>query len=118
MVYSLSDRVIFITIMTTSEKPVPVDPKAVGSVALGVAAGLVAADRMGRTSREVAAFALLSVGLVATVPFLTKYVKRQLNAPSHRFGAQKTLKGIRRSGVTDFSIEAEYNESQANPISA
>ena len=75
--------------MIASDKPVTIDPKAVGSIALGVAAGLVVADRMGRTSREVAALGLLSVGLVATVPFLTKYVKRQLNAPSHRFGSQK-----------------------------
>ena len=82
-----------------------VDSQALGSLALGVAAGLVVADRLRRPTREVASLALLGVGLVATVPFLTKYVSRQITAPPRRFGSRKTLAGIRHSGVSDFSEE-------------
>ncbi len=100
-----------------SEKPEnSVDPQTVGAVALGVAAGMVVADRLTRSTREVASVALLGVGLVATLPFLTDYVAKKLNAPTHRFGSKKTLDGIRRSGVTDFSLED--SDSQRQPVSA
>lgn len=85
--------------------PPSIDRQTIGSLALGVAAGLVVADRLGRTSRELASATLLTVGLVATIPFLAKYVNRQLNAPTHSYGSRRTLNSIRRAGVTDFTTE-------------
>ena len=91
--------------MSSLETQETVNVRVLGSLAVGVAAGMVVADRLGRPAREIASLTLLSVGLVATVPFLTKYVARQINAPTHRFGSRKTLQGIRHSGVSDFSME-------------
>ena len=91
--------------MSLQEQPETIDVRTLGSLAVGMAAGMVLADRISRPTREVAAFTLLGAGLVATVPFLTHYVARQINAPTHRFGSRKTLQGIRRSEVSDFSLE-------------
>ncbi len=93
--------------MSSLDKQESVDVRSLGSLAVGMAAGMVVADRLSRPAREIASLTLLSVGLVATVPFLTKYVTRQINAPTNRFGSQKTLQGIRRSGVSDFSMDSE-----------
>ena len=86
--------------------------RTLGSLAIGVAAGMVVADRVSRPAREVAAATLLGVGLVATVPFLTKYVTRQINAPTHRFGSRKTLQGIRHAGVPDYAMEEPSDASR------
>lgn len=95
--------------MTVTQRSTPksIDTQTMGSVALGVAAGLVMADRLNRTTRELASVTLLTVGLVATVPFLAKYLNRQINAPTHAFGSRRTLENIRRAGVTDFVSEEE-----------
>ncbi len=98
--------------MSSLEKQESIDVRTVGSLAVGVAAGMVVADRIGRPAREVAAITLLGVGLVATVPFLTKYVARQINAPTHRFGSRKTLQGIRQTGVTDFAMDEPIDSSR------
>ncbi len=103
--------------MSSLEKRETIDVRTLGSLAVGVAAGMVVADRISRPTREVAAVTLLSVGLVATVPFLTKYVTRQINAPTHRFGSKKTLQGIRHSGVSDFSME-DQSEGSRELVSA
>lgn len=92
--------------MSALDRQKSINSQALGSLAVGVAAGMVVADRIGRPAREIASLTLLSVGLVATVPFLKNYVSRQINAPTHRFGSRKTLSGIRQSGVSDFSVEA------------
>ena len=92
--------------MSTLDKPGNLNTQALGSLAVGVAAGMVVADRLGRPARGIASLTLLSVGLVATVPFLKSYVSRQINGPTNRFGSRKTLSGIRQSGVSDFSTEA------------
>lgn len=91
--------------MSALDRQKVINSQALGSLAVGVAAGMVVADRIGRPAREIASLTLLSVGLVATVPFLKSYVSRQINAPTHRFGSRKTLSGIRQSGVSDFAAE-------------
>lgn len=103
--------------MSSLEKRESIDMRTVGSLAVGVAAGMVVADRVSRPARELAALTLLGAGLVATVPFLTKYVSRQINAPTHRFGSRKTLQGIRQGGVSDFAME-EGSESSRELASA
>lgn len=89
------------------------DPKAVGAIALGVAAGLVVADRLGRTGRGIASVAFLGMGIAATAPFLAKYATRQWNAPTHRFGSRKTLERIRQHGVTELSEFSLDDNSRA-----
>ena len=103
--------------MSALEKQEPINAQALGSLAVGVAAGMVVADRLGRPAREIAAVALLGAGLVATVPFLKNYVSRQINAPTHRFGSRKTLQGIRNAGVSDFSVE-ESGDGNRELVSA
>lgn len=104
--------------MSLRQKQETVDVRTLGSLAVGLAAGMVLADRISRPTREVAALTLLSAGLVATVPFLTKYVTRQINAPSHRFGSRKTLQGIRRSEVSEFSMETDGGEDARELVPA
>ena len=91
------------------------EARALGSLAVGVAAGLVVADRLGRPARETVSITLLGLGLVVTVPFLTKYVTRQINA--YRFRSRKTLQGIRQSGVSEFSLDPS-GESSRELVSA
>lgn len=106
--------------MTASQRATPktFDTQTMGSMALGVAAGLVVADRLSRTTREIASVTLLTVGLVATVPFLAKYVNRQIHAPTHAFGSRRTLENIRRAGVTDFTLEEDPAKGPGTSISA
>ena len=90
---------------------VSIDKEYLGSIALGMATGLVLGDRMSRGGREVTSFILLGAGLVATVPFLTKYVQSRINSPSTDRGSQRRLESIRSAGSYEYSEEDEVSQA-------
>ncbi|HUF61085.1 MAG TPA: hypothetical protein VMN36_03340 [Verrucomicrobiales bacterium] len=78
----------------------------VGPAALGVAVGLLLADRMTRGGREIASMVCLTVGLTAAAPFLARQIHRQINAPGTNRGSRR-IQAALRSGEFFENVAAE-----------
>ena|ERR1043166_7995358 len=80
----------------------PIDPLlTVTRTALGLGLGMLLADRIKQPLRQGAAIALMSIGALAAVPFLTKLALAQINRPESERGSRARLRSIRDdSGYT------------------
>jgi ABC-type amino acid transport system permease subunit len=75
---------------------------AVTQTALGFGAGLLLAGTMRRSVQKVTAVAMLTVGVISTVPLVVDLVAKYLNKPGSERGMRKRLASIRDdSGITD-----------------
>jgi hypothetical protein len=92
--------------MTTSLLKTPEHVPVTGLVALtqtaiGFGAGLLLAGKMGRVAKNVTAIAVLSVGVVSTLPLVVEIVSNLVNKPGGEREMRKRLASIRRdSGVS------------------
>lgn len=73
--------------------------------AIGIGIGMLIADRIKHPVRQVAAIALMSVGVMAAVPFLVKLTAAQINRPESERGARARLRSIR--GDSGYRSEAD-----------
>jgi hypothetical protein len=91
--------------LVTPSDPPPVAAMslvAAAQAALGCGIGLLVASKLPRPARQVAALAMLSVGVLSAVPLLVEIVARQWNRPESERGMRKRLETIREdSGFTD-----------------
>ncbi len=70
---------------------------AFSQVAIGLGAGFLVADRIGRPARRGIAIALLSAGAAALVPIVWGVVSNISHRPGSSRTMQKRLDGIRRA---------------------
>lgn len=73
--------------------------------AIGIGIGMLIADRIRHPARQVAAIALMSLGVIAAVPFLVKLTAAQINKPESERGARARLRSIR--GDSGYRSEAD-----------
>jgi hypothetical protein len=74
---------------------------ALTQTALGFGAGLLVAGKMGRSAKNVTAIAVLSVGVISTLPLVVDLVAKYVNKPGGEREMRKRLASIRRdSGVS------------------
>ena len=73
--------------------------------AIGIGIGMLIADRIRHPARQIAAIALMSVGVMAAVPFLVKLTTAQLNRPESERAARARLRSIR--GDSGYRSEAD-----------
>lgn len=66
---------------------------------LGAAAGLLVADVLSDEARKPVGLSLACLGLAALTPMLVETMIDKLNGPGTRRGSQRTLRGIRNSGL-------------------
>jgi len=90
-----------ISISKTSEQ-LPVDPLLVVTrAAIGLGVGLLMADKIKPSIRQVAAIALVAIGALAAAPWLVKITLGQINRPESEWGSRARLRSIRGdSGCT------------------
>lgn len=75
---------------------------ALTQTALGFGAGLLLAGKMRRSVQKVTAVAMISVGLISTLPLLFDVVAKYLNKPESARSMRKRLAAIRREpGISD-----------------
>jgi hypothetical protein len=72
--------------------------------AFGLGLGMLMGDKIKRPVRRAAAITLLSVGILAAVPFFLKLALEQLNRPESERGARARLQSIR--GDSGYRSEA------------
>ncbi len=84
----------------------------VGPAALGMAVGLLVADRMSRGGRDIASMICLAVGLTAAAPFLARQIHRQINAPGTDRGSRRIQAALR--GGEFFEDEASEDVERAS----
>jgi hypothetical protein len=76
---------------------------ALSQAAVGVAVGLLVADKMGRDARQRTAIALLGAGMATLIPFVAGVFERVNNRPGSTRGMRRRLDRIRRdSGNVEF----------------
>ena len=73
--------------------------------AIGIGIGMLIADRIKSPARQAAAIALVSVGVLAAVPFFVKLMFEQINRPETERGARARLRSIR--GDSGYRSEAD-----------
>ncbi len=74
---------------------------ALTQTALGFGAGLLVAGKMGRSAKNITAIAVLSVGVISTLPLVVDAVAKYVNKPGGAREMRKRLASIRRdSGVS------------------
>ena len=76
---------------------------AFSQVAIGLGAGLIAADRIGHNARRGIAIGLLSAGAAALVPVIWGIVSNVRHRPGSSHSMRRRLEGIR--GDSGFSDE-------------
>jgi ABC-type amino acid transport system permease subunit len=75
---------------------------AVTQTALGFGAGLLLAGAMRRSAQKATAIAMLSVGVISTVPLVVDFVMKYLNKPGSARGQRRRLASIRDdSGISE-----------------
>jgi hypothetical protein len=75
---------------------------AVTQTALGFGTGLLVAGTMRRSAQKATAIAMLSVGVISTVPLAVDLVAKYLNKPGSARGMRKRLASIRDdSGISE-----------------
>ena len=72
--------------------------------AFGLGLGMLMADKIKRPVRRAAAVTLLSVGVLAALPFFLKLAMEQLNRPESERGSRARLNSIR--GDSGYRSEA------------
>src|SRR5438046_10223737 len=89
-----------ISISKTSEH-LPLDPLLVITrTAIGLGLGILMADKIKPSIRQVAAIALVSIGALAAAPWLVRIALGQINRPESEWGSRECLRYIR--GVTGY----------------
>jgi len=90
-----------ISIPKTSEQ-LPVDPLLVVTrAAIGLGLGILMADKIKPSIRQVAAIALVAIGALAAAPWLVRITLGQINRPESEWGSRARLRSIRGdSGYT------------------
>ena len=84
-----------ISISKTSEQD-PVDPLLmVTRTAIGLGLGILMADKIKPSIRQVAAIALVAIGALAAAPWLVKITLGQINRPESEWGSRARLRSIR-----------------------
>jgi hypothetical protein len=84
-----------ISISKTAEQ-LPIDPLLVVTrAAIGVGLGILMADKIKPSIRQVAAIALVSIGALAATPWLVKITLGQINRPESEWGSRARLRSIR-----------------------
>lgn len=79
-----------------TEEPVPIDSLlSLTQTAIGLAVGLLLADRIRRPARMATAIALVSVGALAAVPVLVNLAAERINGPQSERGSRNRLQSIR-----------------------
>src|SRR5205085_9340901 len=63
--------------------------------ALGLAIGMLVADKVSRPFRQATAIALVSVGALAAVPLLVKVAMERIKRPESERGSRNRLRSIR-----------------------
>src|SRR3981081_272413 len=82
-------------------KPKTSDPRPLDSLlvltrtAFGLGIGMLMADKISRPVRQAAAIALVSIGGLATGPFLFKPAVDKINRPTSERGSRARLRSIR-----------------------
>lgn len=75
---------------------------ALTQTALGFGAGLLVAGKMRRSAQKATAIAVLSVGVISTLPLLFDVAVKYLNKPESPRSMRKRLAAIRREpGISD-----------------
>lgn len=67
--------------------------------AIGCAMGVLIGGKLRETQRPNVALGLLTVGLVAALPFAIDYVSKRMNHPESPRGSQRRLKTIRDAAI-------------------
>src|SRR5260370_29896461 len=84
-----------VSIPKTSEQ-VPLDGLlALTRTAFGLGIGMLVADKIKGRTRQTAAIALMSVGMLAAVPFLVKVALERINLPESERDSRARLRSIR-----------------------
>ena len=84
-----------ISIAKTAEQ-LPIDPLLVVTrAAIGLGLGILMADKIKPSIRQVAAIALVSIGALAAAPWLVKITLGQINRPESEWGSRARLRSIR-----------------------
>jgi hypothetical protein len=84
-----------ISIPKTAEE-LPIDPLLVVTrAAIGLGLGILMADTIKPSIRQVAAIALVSIGALAAAPWLVKITLGQINRPETEWGSRARLRSIR-----------------------
>ncbi len=78
---------------------------AVAQAALGAGVGLLIADRMNRTARNIAGITAISLGIASAAPFLVGMFSRQINSPRTARGMRNRLNSIREDSGIHSSAE-------------
>lgn len=74
---------------------------ALTQTALGFGAGLLLAEKMGRSAKKATTIAVFSVGVISTLPLVIDLVAKCVNRPGSEREMRKRLGSIRRdSGVS------------------
>src|SRR6266513_3601671 len=95
-----------ISILKTSEQ-LPVDPLLVVTrTAIGLGLGLLMADKIKPSIRQVAAIALVAIGALAAAPWLVKITLGQFNRPESEWGSRARLRSIR--GDSGYTTDSEF----------
>src|SRR3954447_19919247 len=82
--------------MSKTSEPVSLDGLLVLTrTAIGIGIGMLLADRVKSPVRQAAAIALVSIGVLAAVPFFVKLTVEQINRPESDRGARARLRSIR-----------------------
>ena len=63
--------------------------------AFGLGLGILVAERLKRPARQATAIALVSVGILAAIPFLARMAMECINRPESDRGMQRRLRSIR-----------------------
>jgi hypothetical protein len=84
-----------ISISKTAER-LPIDPLLVVTrAAIGLGLGILVADKINPSIRQVAAIALVSIGALAAAPWLVRITLGQINRPESEWGSRARLRSIR-----------------------
>ncbi len=67
--------------------------------AFGLGVGMLVADKIKRPVRQATGWALMSVGVLATVPLLVKMALERINRPESDRGSRNRLRSIRGDNV-------------------
>ncbi len=73
--------------------------------AIGLGLGILVADKIKPSIRQVAAIALVSIGALAAAPWLVKITLGQINRPESEWGSRARLRSIR--GDSGYSSDNE-----------
>ena len=88
--------------ISKSSEELPVTPLLVLTrTAIGLGLGILVAEKMKPTVRQITAIALLAIGALAAAPWLVKITIGQINRPESEWGSRARLRSIRGdSGYT------------------